>query len=231
MPRTLGLTRVAIVEDHRLFAESLEIALTLEGHDVTRIPITEGRNAADAVLAATLKARPRVVLLDLDLGAAGTGIRLIRPLVRAGAAVVVVTSEDREARWGECLAHGAQVVLDKGEPLNTILATIRRTSEGRTLVPPEERVRLIDRFRHELDTRRATLNRLGMLTPREQEVLRHLMAGRPVREIAQHFVVSEATVRTQVKSVLSKMEVTSQLAAVGAAHRAGWRPDDDEYAE
>ncbi|MCH3690636.1 hypothetical protein LZB76_08105, partial [Campylobacter lari] len=88
-----------------------------------RIPITEGRNAADAVLAATLKARPRVVLLDLDLGAAGTGIRLIRPLVRAGAAVVVVTSEDREARWGECLAHGAQVVLDKGEPLNTILAT------------------------------------------------------------------------------------------------------------
>ncbi len=89
MPRTLGLTRVAIVEDHRLFAESLEIALTLEGHDVTRIPITDGRNAADAVLAATLKARPRVVLLDLDLGAAGTGIRLIRPLVRAGAAVVV----------------------------------------------------------------------------------------------------------------------------------------------
>jgi len=50
------------------------------------------------------------------------------------------------------------------------------------------------------------------------------MAGRPVREIAQRSYVSEATVRTQVKSILAKLEVTSQLAAVGAAHETDWRP-------
>ena len=49
------------------------------------------------------------------------------------------------------------------------------------------------------------------------------MKGRTVREIATLGVVSEATVRTQVKSVLAKLEVTSQLAAVGLAHQAGWR--------
>ena len=66
--------------------------------------------------------------------------------------------------------------------------------------------------------------RLDLLTTREREVLAHLMLGRTVREIAARSVVSEATVRTQVKSILAKLEVTSQLAAVGLAHHVGWRP-------
>ena len=66
--------------------------------------------------------------------------------------------------------------------------------------------------------------KLELLTPREREVLAHLMLGRPVREIAHVSFVSEATVRTQVKSILAKLEVTSQLAAVGVAHRVEWRP-------
>ena len=50
------------------------------------------------------------------------------------------------------------------------------------------------------------------------------MKGQTVREIATECVVAEATVRTQVKSILAKLEVTSQLAAVGLAHRVGWKP-------
>ena len=57
-------------------------------------------------------------------------------------------------------------------------------------------------------------------------MLRQLMQGHQVREIARLNVVSEATVRTQVKSILAKLEVSSQLAAVGLAHEAGWRPSD-----
>ena len=49
------------------------------------------------------------------------------------------------------------------------------------------------------------------------------MLGRTVHEIAVIGVVSEATVRTQVKSILAKLQVTSQIAAVGLAHRLGWR--------
>jgi DNA-binding NarL/FixJ family response regulator len=59
---------------------------------------------------------------------------------------------------------------------------------------------------------------------REREVLAHLMKGRTVREIAVSGVVSEATVRTQVKAILAKLDVTSQIAAVGLAHQVGWRP-------
>jgi DNA-binding NarL/FixJ family response regulator len=45
-----------------------------------------------------------------------------------------------------------------------------------------------------------------------------------VREIARSAVVSEATVRTQVKSILAKLEFSSQIAAVGAAYKISWRP-------
>ncbi len=65
--------------------------------------------------------------------------------------------------------------------------------------------------------------RLERLTPRDREVLAQLVRGRTVREIAADGVVAEATVRTQVKAILSKLEVTSQLAAVGVAHYVGWR--------
>ena len=50
------------------------------------------------------------------------------------------------------------------------------------------------------------------------------MGGQTVREIARSAVVSEATVRTQVKSILAKLEVSSQLAAVGLANQVGWQP-------
>ena len=65
--------------------------------------------------------------------------------------------------------------------------------------------------------------RLEQLTNRERVVLGHLMKGRAVRQIAGLSTVSEATVRTQVKSILAKLEVSSQLAAVGMAHEIGWR--------
>ena len=64
--------------------------------------------------------------------------------------------------------------------------------------------------------------RLQQLTSRENEILGLLMEGNTVSEIARLNVVSEATVRTQVRSILTKLEVSSQLAAVGVAHRAGW---------
>lgn len=66
--------------------------------------------------------------------------------------------------------------------------------------------------------------KLERLTRRESEVLGHFLEGRQVKEIAQLSVVSEATVRTQVKSILSKLEVSSQIAAVGLARRAHWAP-------
>lgn len=215
--------RVLIIEDHTLFAESLELALSLEGYDVRRADLDAG--SASTLLSAAIRARPRVVLLDLDLGRIGPGTRLIRPLVAAGINVVVVTAFNDEVRAGECLRHGARTVLQKTRPLNEILGAVRKINHGLPVLDRTERERLIRVWHEQHQERQHLHERIQRLTPREQEVLKHLMQGHAVRDIATMSVVSEATVRTQVKSILAKLEVSSQLAAVGLAHHLGWRPD------
>jgi two-component system nitrate/nitrite response regulator NarL len=225
-PTPRSQVKVLIIEDHTLFAESLELALTLEGYAVRRIPIAQD-GTPQGVVSAVVRLRPRIVLLDLDLGRVGDGVRLIPPMVKAGVNVVVVTASNDRARWGECLRHGARKVLSKSQPLNEILSTVRRINQGFPVIDREEREELINYWHQRGRERELLYKRLALLTPREEAVLGELMHGRTVRDIATTSVVSEATVRTQVKSILAKLEVSSQLAAVGLANSAAWRPPTD----
>jgi len=215
--------RVVIVEDHVLFAESLELAVSMEGYDVRRIPMPSEPVSTATMVSVVLRSKPKVVLLDLDLGRYGDGVRLIEPLAKAGVDVVVVTGAIEEARWGQALRNGARTVLSKSRPLGEILGTVRRLYQGACVLAVSDRERLIRVWferQHEVSE---LSRRIELLTKRESQVLGHLMLGRTVHEIAVIGVVSEATVRTQVKSILAKLQVTSQIAAVGLAHRLGWR--------
>ena len=87
--------RVLIIEDHVLFAESLELTLSLEGYDVRRLPLPAEAGSLAGLRSAALRANPRTVLLDLDLGRFGDGMGLIAPLARA-----------------EEIEHGLQRLLD-----------------------------------------------------------------------------------------------------------------------
>jgi two-component system, NarL family, nitrate/nitrite response regulator NarL len=214
--------RVALVEDHALFAESLEIALTSEGHDVRRIPLPSHSRSVSSLLPAIMRTQARVVLLDLDLGLVGNTLGLIEPIARSGSAVVVVTANRSHARWGECLCHGAKTVLSKNAPLHDVLVTIRRIGNGLSVLDRDMRDHLTRAWHSERHEVQVATARLDLLTTREAEILGQLVEGRQVSEIAKTAVVSEATVRTQVKSILAKLEVSSQIAAVGLAHRAGW---------
>ena len=217
-------TRIALVDDHVLFAESLDIVLTVEGHEVRRIALPESTRNVSSLLPAILRARPSIVLLDLDLGVNGHGGKLIEPLCQADIAVVVVTGTLDRVEWGDCMRNGARKVLPKSMHLNEILATVRRINNGLSVITADERTELVQLWHHQRAASHELHHRLSQLTTREREVLGHLWHGHQVRDIAAMSVVSEATVRTQVKSILAKLEVGSQLAAVGMAHRVGWRP-------
>jgi two-component system, NarL family, nitrate/nitrite response regulator NarL len=227
MPAARGTRRVAVVEDHALFAEALEIALSLEGYAVHRVCPSEKIATGDQVVHEVVSAKPSTVLLDLDLGIVGDGATLVQPLSRAGIAVLIVTASLDRARWGECLRSGARAVIPKRTPLRSILDAIRLVDEGRSVITREQREELIGRFHAERADVAYLRRKLDLLTTRERQVLGDLMTGRAVRQIASDAVVSESTVRSQVKSILVKLEVSSQLAAVGLAHRVGWRPPED----
>ncbi len=222
-----GLTRadhrVLIVDDHVLFAESLELALSLEGYDVRRLELPDEGGSMATLRSLALRANPRTVILDLDLGRFGDGVNLISPLAHAHVNVVVVTASQELGRWGECMRLGARKVLTKSGALQQALSTVRRLHQGLPVTTREELESLLDAWSHQSRVDDDIRRRLDRLTPRERQVLEALIEGRTVRAISQDSVVSEATVRTQVKSILNKLEVSSQLAAVGMANQIGWR--------
>ena len=211
--------RVLVVDDHDLFADALSVALRLERFEVSRLCLAKCGDP----LAAVLRERPQVALIDLDLGPYGDGTVLIEPLSLSGIDVVVVTASRDEAEWGGCLHRGARAVLGKSGALDAVVEVVRRLFQGLPAVRREERDRLVATWREERQSSDAMRQRFARLTPRERHVLRDLLEGLAVHQIADIDVVSEATVRTQVKSILAKLEVGSQLGAVVLAHRVEWQ--------
>lgn len=210
--------RVAIVDDHQLMSASVGAALRAEGFDV-RVP-----NLADAgtVEAELREAPPTVALLDLDLGAFGRGEDLLPLLVELGARVLVVSGVTDEPVVGRCLQAGAWGWVPKSAAFDVLLDAVRAAARGVEVLDRADRERLLRAWRErrvELDQALAPFDRLSR---RETEVLSMLQAGKSVDRIAAECFVSEATVRTQVRAILTKLGVNSQLEAVAMATRAGW---------
>jgi len=219
-----ALNRVTIVDDHSLFAESLALALAAEGlHTECVVPSADLSDPAQ-LERAVLATAPDLVLMDLDLGPGLDGMRLVPGLTGKGVSVVVVTGSGEAVRRGEALHHGASHVIAKTEPFGVILETVRRMRSGLPVISREERAALLALWREASAADRELRRRFDSITRREAEVLGLLMAGHQVSGIARSRFVSESTVRTQVKSILAKLQVSSQLTAVGLAHQIRWHP-------
>lgn len=219
-------TRVVVIDPHTLFAECLCLVLEQRGHHAVHVAPPTRAGSVAVQLAPILRERPEIAIVDVAPGPGPDRISLVHPLRLAGVHVVVVTGETDPVRWGQALSLGARVVLSKQAPLTSVAAAVRRLHEGLRTMDVEQRRELVGAYRAQSRERGAERERLETLSVRESEVLSHLVLGRPVAEIARLGFVSEATVRTQVKSVLTKLDVSSQLAAVAVAHRTGWVPCD-----
>ena len=217
---TVGALRVLIVDDHALIAQGVAIALEGEGMVAT---VSTGPTIDDVVSAAEAL-RPDVVLLDLQLnGQIGSGLRLVKPLSKLGSAVVVLTGVTDEAALAECLEQGAYGLARKSEPFDQLVNKVIAAANGETVTPAHERFALLDNLRVERRRQRERFEPFQRLTAREAEVLDRLMRGMQAEAIARDFYVSVATVRSQIRSVLSKLDVNSQLAAVALASDAEWQ--------
>ncbi|MGH3317528.1 MAG: response regulator transcription factor, partial [Nocardioidaceae bacterium] len=138
--------------------------------------------------------------------------------------VVAMTSFEDRSRSGHALARGAQAVLPKSAGLTRVLETLRRAVAGEQLTGDDERRELIEHWRQSRLREDGQQARLDLLTPRESQVLALLASGKRVSDIAQDSQVSRTTVRTQVRSILTKLKVNSQIAAVALVRDLGWNP-------
>lgn len=211
-----------IVEDHELLAQSLSVTLGAEGIEAA---VSSGPTR-EAVLATVDEQDPDLVLLDLDLGAKlGNGLEILPHLTARETLVVMLTGSDDRIRHAECVEAGAQGVLRKSMPFEALVDAIGRALEQGTLLAPGERDDLLGLLRAHRAAAEERLAPFAALTQRERDVLAALMEGRSAEEIANESVVALSTVRSQIRGVLTKLDVSSQLSAVALARRAGWQPD------
>jgi DNA-binding NarL/FixJ family response regulator len=212
------MNSVAIVDDHALVAQTLRLAL---GQHAVSARIVEPAATAD-VVADLLADRPDLVLLDLDLGRFGSSTPTVAALVAAGLRVLLVTGSDDRIAVAEALAAGAVGIAAKAAGFDHLVDTVRRALDTDGSIDLLERAQYFDDLQRHRVARDRSLAPFRALTEREDATLRALADGLTVPEIAKDWVVSEATVRTHVRGVLTKLGATTQLAAVATARRAGW---------
>lgn len=211
---------VALVETPRLFAESLALALSCHGFSTAVVPAAD---PTSALVARILTRDPRIVVIGPDLGSAYQWLDLVPALHRSHRVVVVLMPAYEPVRWGEALDLGATSVLSVATGLATMVQALSEAMAGRTDMPAMRRLELVHQWRRARARDEEHHVRLSLLSRRERQVLAELAEGKRVGDIARSFHVSEETVRTQVKSVLAKLNVNSQIAAVAVVREVGLR--------
>jgi DNA-binding NarL/FixJ family response regulator len=207
-----------LVDDHRLLVETLQLSLTQAGFPVSVAPC----GSFHEVLTEVAAVRPTLVVLDLDLQGAGYGYDLIGPIRELGADVLVLTGTTDRLELARCLEAGALGIASKANGFAGVLEQVRRAAEGQSVTPITERTQLLSDLcahRRAEERRRAPFE---ALSGRERDVLRQIVEGKQAATIAKDSYVSLATVRTQIRSILLKLDVSSQLAAAALARQSGW---------
>ncbi|MEO3976215.1 response regulator transcription factor [Streptomyces sp. CAU 1734] len=244
--------RVLVVDDHRIFAESLAAALAAEP-DVDVAAAGSGPAALRCLERGVADSRPfDVMLVDADLGAGAgqparapvaravsddgeegfagfvdgislvAGVRTGQPAVRT----VVLAEKDDPRRAALALQAGACGWVAKDCSLQRLLAVIRGVLRDETHLPPALLTGVLRELTAARKHRTESERLVESLTPREREVLRCMVAGLGRKAVAERLFLSPHTVRTHMQNVLGKLGVHSTLAAVALARRAGVGPVD-----
>jgi len=178
----------------------------------------DGNEATE--LAATLD--PDVILMDIRMPVLD-GVEATRRLVTAGspARILVLTTFDLDEYVHAAIRAGASGFLLKDVTPAKLLEAIRIVAAGDALLAPSVTRRLLERFAITLPRRDVSSEALAGLTARETEVLRLLAGGLSNAEIAASLVLSEATVKTHISSVLRKLGLRDRVQAVIVAYETG----------
>jgi two-component system NarL family response regulator len=139
------------------------------------------------------------------------GVDVIRAIrdEEAAARVIVHTTYDTDEEVYQAIRAGARAYLLKDAPLKELLDCIRKVHAGGTCIPPPLAAKLAARVS------------VDDLTSREIDVLKLLAKGRSNKEIGANLFISEATVKSHVRSMFTKLHTMSRTEAVAAANQRG----------
>jgi DNA-binding NarL/FixJ family response regulator len=209
--------RVLVCDDHAVLADAL--ASYLRGVPGMG-PVDVAYNGEDAIRKARA-GETDLLVLDLGLGEECDGLAVVEAVQHLGLTVriLLLSGSDDGPTIARGLQLGAHGFCGKDSEPEQLVAAIGRVSEGQVSLPG----RLIEPVLRELEDRRqqaeGVAERVGRLTPREQQVLRLLSSGRGTSDIARALSLSTNTVRTHLQHIMSKLGVHNQLQAAAEGRK------------
>ncbi|MDQ3787903.1 MAG: response regulator transcription factor [Actinomycetota bacterium] len=211
------MIRVVLVDDQELMRVGFRMVL---GAQEDMEIVGEAGNGEEAVkLAEDL--RPDVVLMDVRMPVLD-GVEATKLITERGLAkVLVMTTFDLDEYALSALRNGASGFLLKDTPSVQLVAALRSVASGDAVVSPSVTRRLLDRFLGSASGQLRDASILDVLTDREREVLLLIAQGLSNIEIARRLFLSEATVKTHVGRVLSKLDLRDRVQAVVLAYETG----------
>ena len=212
--------RLLIVDDQELVRTGFR--LFLETQDDLEV-VGEARDGAEAIDRAQ-QLQPDVILMDIRMPRMD-GVEATRRLTSAGLEpeprVLVLTTFDLDEYVFGALRAGAAGFLLKDAPRERLVEAIRVVHSGDALLSPSITRRLVEDFAARTDPLQPPPALVGELTPREREVLVLVARGLSNKEIADRLVVTEATVKSHVGSILMKLGLRDRVQAVVFAYEHG----------
>lgn len=210
---------VLIVDDHAMLAGGLAAVLTAMDCTARTLKDTnpnrlhqELQNSSFDLVLVRIQPGPRL----------SESLELVRTAAKQGARVAVISETTQELVLAAAVENGAVALLSTTAPIAETVQDVIELARGHGAVTDEQRTELADLLRQHQSGRELRFMPFETLSRRESEVLQYLMEGMSVAKIAENSFVSVGTVRTQVKAILRKLGVSSQVAAVALAYRSGW---------
>ncbi|WP_028066502.1 response regulator [Solirubrobacter soli] len=210
-------TRIVLVDDHVLVRSGMRALLDAQPD----LEVTGEASDGAAGVELALNSHPDVVLMDLAMPVLD-GIEATKRIVAAGsrARILVVTSHDDDSLVLRALRAGATGFFLKDAAADRLAEAVRAVANGDTLLAPPIAKRLVE---SQLGGVRTNLRpRFFTLTAREQEIVRRLAHGMSNAALADELGLSEATVKTHVTRLLTKLGVRSRVQAVVLAYESGF---------
>jgi DNA-binding NarL/FixJ family response regulator len=212
---------VVIADDQTLVRGGFRLILGAAGIPV----VAEAADGREAV-AAALKHRPDVVLMDIRMpemdGLEATRRILAASRARADVRIIMLTTFDLDQYVYAALSAGASGFLLKDVSPEHLVAAVRLVRCGDALLAPSITRRLVERFApRSAGAGGAGGTDLAVLTPRELEVLGLVARGLSNAELAAALTLSEATVKTHVARILAKLQLRDRVQAVVLAYETG----------